>query len=283
MWLTLKARYTKDYRTTLLIYEVILTVGQYGYQHTDELDLVLANTVRTGYFVESTLKQEATKKNNQIIASKSEGSFSDTWSLYHDSFANNQDEVINALYEGLKRNAKNITPTNLNGTVTLFRELGETEKASELIDFYIALRKEEKNLFNLEENNFFGDIRDEEIIRKFRETYSITVTTESAKLVLARIADQGGWNQKDEVILANTTTDEYYELFKSETGSHLSSYINKCLQFGQFSNPSEQQMQIANKAREALLKIASESEINRRRVKKYGIQIEGNSIHLNEA
>lgn len=249
-------------------------LGKYEYQNTDELDLVLAAAVRTGYFIEDTLKQEATKKNDHILASKSEGSFSDTWRLYHDSFADNQEEVISALYESFKRNTKNITPVNLNGTVTLFRELGASEKASELIDFYIALRGEEKSLFNLEDNNLFGDIRDDEIITKFKETYAISVTIENAKQVLERIASQNGWNQKDEVILANTTADEYYELFKSETGPHLSAYVHKCLQFGQFLNSSEQQMQIANRAREALLRIASESEINRRRVKKYGVQAE---------
>ena len=247
-------------------------LGEYGYQHTDELDLVLAEAVRTGYFVEDALKQAATKKNDQIIASKSEGSFSDAWLSYHDSFANNKDEVIKTLYESFKINAKNITPLNLNGTVTLFRELGETEKASELIDFYITSRKEEKHLFNMEENNFFGDIRDTEIIEKFQAIYSTSVTIESAEQVLERIADQNGWNPKDEVILANTTADEYYTLFKSKTGRKLPSYIHKCLQFGQFSSSSEQQMQIANRAKEALLKIANESEINRLRVKKHGVQ-----------
>jgi hypothetical protein len=247
-------------------------LGEYGYQHTDELDLVLAEAVRTGYFVESTLKQEATKKNDQIITSKSEESFSDAWRSYHDSFADNKGEVINTLYESFKHNAKNITPLNLNGTVTLFRELGENEKASELIDFYINLRKEEKRLFNLEENNFFGDIRDAEIIEKFQETYSTTVTTESAEQVLERIAGKNGCNQEDEVILANTAIEEYYRLFKSATGHHLTSYINTCLKFGQFSNSNEQQMQIANRAKEALLRIASESEINCLRVKKYGVQ-----------
>jgi hypothetical protein len=261
----------KDESVEIKRWKTIL--GEYGYQHTDELDLVLAEAVRTGYFVEDTLKQEATKKNDQIIASKSEGSFSDAWCSYHDSFADNKEEVINTLYESFKLNAKNITPLNLNGTVTLFRELGETEKASELIDFYITLRGEEKQLFNVEENNFFGDIRDEEIIKKFKEKYSNTVSTESVEQVLERIASKDGWNQKDEVILANTTADEYYRLFKSKTGPQLSSYIHKCLQFGQFANSDEQQMQIANRAKEALLKIANESEINRLRVKKYGVQV----------
>lgn len=249
-------------------------LGDYGYQLTDDLDIVLAEAVRTGYFDEEKVKQETKEKNAQIVAAKQEGSFSDAWRLYHDTFANNQDEVVNTLYESFKRNAKNITPTNLNGTVRLFRDLGEAGKASELIDFYINLRKEEVELFNLDNNHFFGDVPDKEVSTKFKAAYSTSAIVEDAKQVLQRISGQNGWNQKDEVVLANTSADEYYKLFKAETGGHLHSYVRACLQFGQFTNASEQQTQIANRAREALLRIAGESEINRRRVKKCGVELE---------
>jgi hypothetical protein len=79
--------------------------------------------------------------------------------LYHDTFNDNGDEVINGLYESFKDNCKYITPTNLDGTVSLFRELGENEKASDIIRTYIENRKDETELFNMEENNFFGDRR----------------------------------------------------------------------------------------------------------------------------
>lgn len=247
-------------------------ISGYDYQHTDELDLVLAEAVRTGYIDEDKFKEEASKKNAQILASKSEGSFSETWRLYHDSFDDNEEEVITKLYDSFKKNVKNITPTNLNGTVKLFRELGEEDKASELIDFYIDKRKDEKDLFDMKEINFFGDIKDQEIIDKFNETYKTSVVIENALDVLRRIAGKNGWNQSDEVVLANTTVDEYYNLFKSEKGQHLSSYIRTCLKFGQFGGASDQMKEITNRATEALKRIASESELNKRRVRKFGVE-----------
>jgi hypothetical protein len=246
----------------------------YGYQLTDTFDLVLAESVRTGFFAEEYFKYEAGKKNNEIIASKAEGSFSDAWSLYHDSFDNNTDEVIDGLYESFKKNVKHISLTNLNGTVTLFRELDHDTKASEIIDIYIQQRKDESELFNLKENNFFGDIRDVEIVKKFDDIYEVSVTTENVTQVLGKISKKNGWSQGDEVVLANTTAIEYYNLFKSEKGKHLSSYVNTCLQFGKLSNATDQQKEIANRAIEALKRIASESEINRRRVRKFGIDLE---------
>lgn len=243
----------------------------YGYQHTDELDLVLAEAVRNGYFQEEKLKHEITIKNAQVLASKSDSSFTEAWKLYHDTFANNEKEVIDTVYKSFKENAKYITPTNLNGTVRLFRELGEQEKATELIDFYINLRIDEIDLFDLENNHFFGDKCDEEIIEKFKVTFSKLVRKESAIEVLERISGRNSWNIKDEVILVNTEVDEYYQIFKSETGPQLSEYVRTCLKFDEFSNPTEQQKLIANKARAALLMIAKESEINRQRVRKFGI------------
>ena len=115
---------------------------------------------------------------------------------------------------------------------------------------------------------------DQEIIDKFNDTYNQSVTTETAKQVLDRIAGQNGWNQSDELVLANTSVDDYYHLFKSEVGRHLSSFVTTCLKFGQFGNASDQQKEIANRATEALRRIASESEINKRRVKKFGVSLE---------
>jgi hypothetical protein len=252
------------------------TLQAYNYLITDELDLVLAESVKTGYFVEDELRDKASAKNQQIVASKSEKSFTEAWQLYHDTFNDNGDEVIKGLYESFKKNCKYITPTNLNGTVSLFRELGEDGKADEIIEIYIENRKEETELFNMKENNFFGDIRDKEVINRFNDVYNQSVTTETAKQVLDRIAGKNSWNdQSDEVILADTSVDEYYDLFKSEVGRHLSSFVTTCLKFGQFGNASEQQKEIASRATEALRRIAAESEINKRRVKKFGVDLDG--------
>jgi len=245
----------------------------YNYQLTGELDLVLAEAVKTGFILEEQFRNKANNKNQEILAAKSEGSFSDAWRLYHDSFDDNTEEVVNGLYESFKKNYKYITPLNLNGTVSLFRELGENDKATEIIDLYIEKRKDETELFNLKENSVFGDIKDAEVIEKFNKAYSETITIESPKDVLNRIAGKNSWNQSDEVILVNATVDEYYELFKSEQGRHLSSFINTCLTIGQSGNASDQQKEITRITTEALKRIGSESEINKRRVKKFGIDV----------
>ncbi|MBY0446140.1 MAG: hypothetical protein K2Q15_13120, partial [Burkholderiales bacterium] len=67
------------------------TLQAYDYRFTDELDMLLVEAVKTGYFVEDDFQEKASLKNQQIIASKSEGSFSEAWQLYHDTFNDNGD------------------------------------------------------------------------------------------------------------------------------------------------------------------------------------------------
>lgn len=249
----------------------------YGYQVTDELDNVLANAVKTGYFVDADFDRAASEKNRQIIAAKATGSFSQAWRTYHDSFENDQHVVVSTIYESFKKNAKYITPVNLNGTVRLFRELGEDEKADELIEFYVKNRANEPELFNLSEYSFAGDISDEKVREAFDQAYEGSAVSEPVKDILTRLAGSNGWSNKEESVLANTSADEYYKLFKSQAGDHLSDMVNVCVKFGRFSNASERQKHIATNATDALVRIGKESAINALRVRKFGVEVEGGS------
>ncbi|MBD9356383.1 P-loop NTPase family protein [Methylomonas albis] len=246
-------------------------LSEYGYNNTDDFDLVIADAVVAGYFMEDNLKEKAQALNEHHSASKSKSSFTETWRLFHDSFDDNQSQVINCLYESFKRNAKHITPNNLNGTVMLFKELGEFDKALELLEYYITLRKDETGLFNIENHNFFGDICDQDVISRFNEIYAESKAPEEVKDILRRIGSSNSWNQSDTLILSNIHTIDYYNIFKSDGGIH---YIEPCLKFGQCLNPGDHELEITNKAKEALLMIAKESKLNELRVKKFGIKID---------
>lgn len=245
----------------------------YGYQVTDELDEILARAVKTGYVVDADFDKAAEEKNLQIVAAKATGSFTDAWRTYHDSFDNNQDNVISALYESFKVNAKYITPLNLNGTVQLFRELGEGEKAEELIESFIKARASEPEIFNLSGYPLAGEITDKKVRDAFDKAYEGASIRESPKQVLMRLSDSNRWSHQDEIVLAETTVDEYYELFKTESGDHLTEMVNTCLRFGRFSNANERQKQIAENAVKALTRIGRESAINALRVRKFGIEL----------
>ncbi|BCO31061.1 hypothetical protein TspCOW1_11640 [Thiohalobacter sp. COW1] len=256
------------------LWKSILT--DYGYQTTDELDLVILAAVESGVIDEENLHIEAEKLNKQHIAAKSDSSFEEAWRLYHDCFDDNEEEVIDAIYKSFKKNTKYITPINLNGTVRLFRDLGRSKQADELINHYIEVRKDEKKLFDLDGYAFESEIDDKKIIDEFSKLKDQYKEHKTVKEVLSSISGKDSWGGNDADVLANATVDEFYDLFKNEKGRHLGSWINTCLKFGRFTNASDRDKKIAENATEALLRIAKESKINARRVAKFGINTDDN-------
>jgi len=252
------------------LWQSVLT--DYGYQTTDEFDLLISSAVETGIIDTSALDILAEKLNQQHVAAKSDSSFEDAWRLYHDCFDNNEEDVANGIYDSFKKNTKYITPMNLNGSVRLFRDLGRDKQADELIEHYVNIRKNEKKLFDLDEYAFSSDIDDKKIIEKFSKLNAESKEHKTVKEVLTAIAGKNSWGGDDVDVLANATSDEYYNLFKEEKGRHLSKWVNTCLKFGRFSNATDKDKKIEKNVTDALIKIAGESNINARRVAKFGIK-----------
>ena len=248
-------------------------IGNYGYNATDEFDLLLSKVIQTGYVIEDEIEQKADKKNKEVIAYKFGNSYRNAWDLYHSNFNDNSNEVVEVFYKTLKINIEHIDPYNLDQMVWLFRELGVNEKAEKIIDLYIESRKDELGLFNPDVFYSWGSgIKDQSIKDKFTTIYQASFVQESAEQVLESISGKNGWNPNDITILSNTSIDEYYELFKSVNDRYrLASFITTCLQFGKFLTANNDEKEIANRATEALKKIARESKINTLRVEKYGI------------
>ncbi len=249
-------------------------LNQYGYKITDEFDIVLIDGVLNGYFNDVELTQKAEDLNKQTLLSRLDDSFVKAWELYHDSFEDDGAMVIDKIYSSFLAGAKNITPSNLNATVKLFKESGESELATKMIGAYIDARKTESSLFKKGDYDFFGDAFDSEIISRFAEQCIQDSTVETAESVLSRIAITNGWNPEDISVLASTTPEEYYSLFKRVRGDTLSSYINKCLSFAKHSNANLDDKKIKENVVNALIKIGCENKMNKSRVRKYGVRLD---------
>jgi len=91
--------------------------------------------------------------------------------------------------------------------------------------------------------------------------------------VVKKIARTKSWHPDDVALLAARGVEEYYQFFKSENSEELRSCVKACLRFLEYD--LGQGKLIGSKAKEALLKIARESEFNRLRVSRiYGVDIE---------
>lgn len=248
-------------------------IRNYNFTHADDFDLSLKPLIETGYVDEEVLLEKAKIANDQILANKSEASFSSAWDLYRGTFEDNKEDLLAAMRESLIKNARYISPLNMSSTVHIFRELGLEDDANELIEHYINANEDRTELFNLEENSYLGRITDEVVIKKFNKKYNEINKTESFENVLEKISGQNGWNNSDVEILASANEDQYFQAFKSKKGKTLRAYIETCLQFGKFTNATDDLKTISIKATNALKKIGKENKLNELRVSNYGIKV----------
>lgn len=225
---------------------------KFDYQNTDEFDLQIANTVETGFVNDQELLAVAEQFNNQIIATKSENSLREAWRIYHDSFGDDEDLLVESIKKSILKHTKYISPSGLNASVRLLRDLGRDDLADELIEHYVQTRKGEEKLFDLSSYHFREDISDPKINAEFQKISNESKKKLTVKKVLERISGKNGWGGADERILSEATPEEYYNVFKNENSEHLSIYIDKCLQFGRFVNASETGKTIAANATKAL-------------------------------
>lgn len=245
---------------------------EYGFKATGKLDVALSSVIENGFLDEDLVQAEANKLNQQIIATQSIDAFSEGWNIFYSFHEDDNEEKVVSTFAGLlKKYVQYISPLNLNGVIELLRELGRDELASELIDFYVTSRSEEKKIFDYSSNMLpFGIKPDEELARRFNLQLTSMEETPTLENALAHIAQEQGWSAMQEEVLASATPDEFYSLFKSVTQKTLHSYIKAALRF-QWDDANDRHLVITKNAKKALRRIGSESLINKIRIKRYGI------------
>jgi len=249
------------------------TLRDYGFQTFDDFDITLANVIETGYVDHDVLFSKAKAQNELILSNKSQVSFSHAWDMYHHSFNDNSEELLTSLGNSLIENAKHISPSDMNATVRLFKRLDKDDEGSMLVDQYIEINKDHESIFDLDKNPLSRNIDDIEVINKFNQRHYEIKNIKNAEDVLSNIVGNNNCSQSDEAILANTSMNQFYELFKKQDGNHLSNYVDSCLQFGRVDDASDQQLKILENATMALVKIGYENQLNALRVRKFGVDI----------
>lgn len=242
----------------------------YGYVGTDSLDLVLIDGIEDGYFDPRRVHEVAPDIDAGIVKAKAQGSFETAWRKYHDSFDDNQECVLDGIYRTFKESVRYISPNDLNGTVQLFKDLGRTKQAAELITYYLENRDEDREFFDLEGSVFGGFVTDPDIRSAFRSRAAETKETRDIAAIILDIRD--GWNEEQLSALATTSVEEYRRVFKTHSGRELRRLLANVFRFDSIVNRTEEMNHITTRARAALQQIGSESAINARRVSRFGIK-----------
>ena len=238
----------------------------------DEFDRLLLDGVRNGYFDEAQIHNLAAPLDRQAKAVRADSSLKQAWSLYHDSFDDNDKEVGDALYRSFIENVQFISPLNFDGTIRVLKTLGRTDLAAKAIKCYFEQHKDISSFAGIQETPFAAEIKDPDVLSAFTEKLAAISSQADPAAILLNIAKNQGWGPDDITVLSNLPIEEYYKIFKSMKGQDLARVISASLLFDRVLNATEAQKEIPRRAKAALKRIGLESPLNALRITKYGIQ-----------
>ena len=93
----------------------------YSFGAMDDFDRAIFTGVKQGFFDPSLIKTTATALQESLKESESERAFDAAWGKFHNSFEDNQKEVLDELRITFLGAISTITPLNLNATVNFFK------------------------------------------------------------------------------------------------------------------------------------------------------------------
>ena len=253
------------------------TLRRYEFTNANGFDLLLIQGVESGTFDADTLTSFASEVQKQLLTQDQNRSFEESWNASHDSFDDNQEEVLDAMYRGLISNIDVVNAPNLSSTVSFLKEFGREHQAQEALALFMDHRDAAPAFWDLSHHPFAGHVTDEDVRNAFAEKLkAVTVRPKPIEL-LSAISDRNGWNPEDVTQLATQTAEDFVRLFKSLRGDELTRAINAGLRFREISNANDEMKHVVATVETAIRMIGKESVMNARRIRRYGVELDSPS------
>ncbi|HEV2542213.1 MAG TPA: P-loop NTPase fold protein [Methylobacterium sp.] len=251
---------------------------EYGFGSADEFDKSIISGIEKGFFDDQSVRNFGEAANHNLTLNDQGAAYREAWKIYHDSYEDNADEIIESLIQSVRSNISVVDISNLDAVIQTLRELEANEEATELIKYYVNNKNGDATTWDTEGYSYRGGIKDAEVLSACNEKFRLHEPEITPKEVLLKVGISQGWNTKDDALLAKASIDDIKQILKSVRGEPRSNVISAAKLYLSISNPSAVVKEIQRKLDAALREIASENDLNRRRIKGvFGIDIDGNA------
>jgi hypothetical protein len=242
----------------------------YGFRVADELDIALLDGIKNGFFDEELIQRFADKLDQAHKAARLNQSFSDAWRMFHDSFDNNETEVLKTMAEAFDNNIRFISPSDVNAIMNLFKKLGHGDIAKDALDAYMTTHdEEEREFYDLENYPFVsGSADDPDLKEAFAKRLAAFEVAVNPAEILNRISINQAWSNRDITALSSMSVADYKDLFKRLRGADLRAAARTAVGFQNIANRGHEYDSIIENAKQALAEIAKESTINGLRIQR---------------
>lgn len=254
-----------------LKWDTLLTA--YNFTHMDDLDRELLNFVDSGILDADRIQQEAKKIDEQVELQKQTGYYEQSWRPFHDSFDDNIDEVVQSIVDGLTKNIRVVSLGGLNAAIKLLKEIGRNEDAEELIKFFVKNKPGDEDFWDPSRDHFREGPYDPDLNRAItgQQQQIDTAQVFIAEEELLRAAET--YNSDVIKKLSEIPIEDYYKMVRAKKGAEMRKLILAALNFRRIGNASPEMREVVRRMEEALKKIAADSDLNRVRVRRYGVHV----------
>lgn len=231
-------------------------------------DDYLISMLTDGYLNEEDFRGEINKANQKEQVDVAQKKLREAWGIYADSFDDNIEQLKSAVRDILDADLSKITLWDFSQSINLLEEYGDD--VNDYIEKYIALNSEELASTNPED--FWG-------VRKIKNSLldsKIQEIRNSSKVfniddVLNEIVEKRGWGREEVEFLSSLTEERIYEWMMSKPDRIVSKIRKGLFLFQGISSNNEEENQkyktIADNTTAALIRIAKQNPLNRKRVK----------------
>jgi hypothetical protein len=248
-----------------------VTLGLYDFLYYDEFDVAVIKVIEQGYLEGSGFEAAVISRDADLRKGDLHQQFINAWHLYHDSFTDNEKELVEALVSKFKAAAHQEGPSSLNSVVSVLRDLDQNESADQLIQYYIGVRSDDPRVFDLDSTPFGRDISDEKLKEAFKMKLAGITASVDLRSAVEHMASSNSWTAEEMSALSFATEDNLYELFKGATSVPVHKIVKACQLFNQ--PPYEH---IAQRTQGALLRLGKDCRLNRIRLRNYGLIVDEN-------
>lgn len=240
---------------------------RYSFTSFDELDALVWSCTKTGLIESDLILREIDKLQQIEIKDLAIEKHRAAWGLYHDSLEDNEEQFVTELVESFRVAAPYVSPSSLNSTVLILRDLGRDDLAAEMIDVYVGCRDARDSEFDLSTSPFNSDIKDQAILDAFSKALDAgSQIKEGDTALLANILKKGErLSRLHENLLSNCTVDQIIQILKTHKGQELDLVIGKMRRYQNHRHAPK----IGTLVMDALKLISSESKYQELRTKNH--------------
>lgn len=240
-----------------------------GYPHSDEVDRVIIDALDKGYLNPELFSAAKVEREQAQGSNGSNEEFSLSWKMYHETLNKSDNEIVKAIYNGMRSNYASVSLLNFNGTVLLFRELGFAELADSAIKEYFEARNFNKSALDEELSLWGREEIDPAIVKHFEELKLAYVDTRDPVGVLVQIAGRMSWDQEDLDLVVGLGRDGLVDALDGVPGAELTRVLKCVMRF--VGSEEERYAELAEVVESALRKIEARSSNNARKLRALGM------------